>query len=77
MKHIIVLLSLLIFPSHANIRNETLNYDDLLPNKYWKYMIGYKYDYDNPKCSVRWNKRSAAFVLTGEVIPPKNNRIQK
>lgn len=29
-------------------------------------MVGYKYDYDNPECSVRWNKRSAAFVLTGE-----------
>lgn len=29
-------------------------------------MVGYKYDYDNPTCNVRWNKRSASFVLTGE-----------
>lgn len=67
MKYIIVtLLYLLTFISHANTKNQTLNYDDLLPNKYWKYMLGYKYDYDNPKCSVRWNKRSASFALTGE-----------
>jgi len=67
MKSIIaVLLFLLVSTSHASVENKTLNYEDLLPNKYWKHMVGYKYDYDNPKCSVRWNKRSAAFVLTGE-----------
>lgn len=79
MKYIIVAsLYLLTFIPFANAQNKTLNYDDLLPSKYWKYMIGYKYDYDNPKCSVRWNKRSASFVLTGEncvQIPP--NKIKE
>lgn len=64
--NIIVLLSILTFSSHADTKNGMLNYDDLLPNKYWKYMIGYKYDYDNPECSVRWNKRTASFLLTGK-----------
>lgn len=80
MKSIILaaLLSIVTLVSHANTVNQTLNYDDLLPNKYWKYMIGYKYDYDNPECKVRWNQRAASFVLTGEnCIQIEPNKIKE
>jgi len=59
---ILVLLHLSTFISHA----ETITYENILDKKYWQYMIGYKYDYDSLECNVRWNQRSASFVLDGK-----------
>lgn len=35
---------------------------DSLPEKYWRYMDGYKYQYSG-NCLVRWNPASAEFIV--------------
>lgn len=51
----------------AGIANsEDLINEYSMPREYWGYMLGYKYDYKKPQCSVKWNEREALLIYSGK-----------
>lgn len=63
-----LILIALLFINYLSIiaHSNPLDNEVSLPREYWRYMIGYKYEYKSPLCLVTWDKRSATFLLNGE-----------